>query len=133
MKKLHMLFIALVFILLSPFALAMTHETGNIDETESSIYITKDTKIKSKLIDQKLPKFKATIKASYPQIIGTKLSPAAQQFNQLMLTMVTNEMNQFKKYVKEDLAHMKTLPASVQNNYLDIDYDIDVIHPQKNT
>jgi hypothetical protein len=134
MKKFHLLLATLALTLLSQLAFATeTPAEGAIAAEESSIHIGHGAKIKSKLIDLNLAELKSTIKISYPQIIGTKLSPAAQQFNKLMLGLVTDEMNRFTKYVKLDLPHMQTLPADVQNNSLNIDYDIDVIHPNHNT
>lgn len=133
MKKILTLLSAFTVIFLSSFVFAENENTGTVAENESSIHLGQGAKIKSKLIEENLSELKSSIKASYPQIIGTKLSPSAQQFNKLMLSMVTTDMNQFKNYVKHDLAHMQTLPPEVQNNYLNIDYDIDVIHPNNNT
>lgn len=133
MKNLITLFCVLLVSFFSSIATAEVTALATLAETESSIYLHDGTKIKSHLIDQNIPELKATIKVSYPQILGDKLSVNEQQFNQLVLGMANDEIEQFKKYVKADLPHMKTLPKEVQNNYLDIDYDIDVIHPNKSS
>lgn len=133
MKTLMTLFCILLVSCYSSIAAAEITALATLAETESSIYLNNDTKIKSHLIDEKLPELKATIKVSYPQILGDKLTANEEQFNQLILGMANDEIEQFKNYVKADFPHMKTLPKEVQNNYLDIDYDIDVIHPNKNT
>jgi len=130
MKILSILFTTLAFLAFSPLSLA--EETEPADHAiynEAPVNISKNMAISSKSIEENPIELKANIKASYPQIIGKKLSPNATQFNKLVLTLVNNEVQQFKKYVKNDLPHMKTLPEAIQNNYLNIDYDVDVIHP----
>jgi hypothetical protein len=131
MKKIYALIIASVFIFNGPLALA--EESGKLADNEASIHLDQTMKIKSKFIEDNLSKYNASIKAHYPQIVGFNLSPAAQQFNQIMQKAVDDEINRFKIYVKEDLVHMQTLPYEVRSNSLNIDYDIDVLHPNKNT
>lgn len=66
----------------------------------------------------------------YPQISGTHLPLAAKTFNQDVLALVAQQVNQFKTNIAEDKAHMLTLPREIQHNYFKMDYDIDVIFPQ---
>jgi hypothetical protein len=70
-----------------------------------------------------------TIDVTYPQIMGDSLSQEAQQFNQVITSMVNDQVNQFKNIVKLDAVHMNTLPEELRNNTFKIDYDIDVIKP----
>src|SRR6185312_661191 len=74
-----------------------------------------------------------TIDVIYPQIDGANLTPAAKEFNRLVLDMVTKNMNQFKNYVKADMPHMQTLPDPIKHNSLHIDYGIDVVKPADKT
>jgi len=133
-KKLPICFAILAFLAFNSISLA-----EEIDSPDTSIYneapisINKNMVISSKSQEENNLELKADIKASYPQITGQKLSSYAVQFNQRVLSTVNNEIQQFKKYVKNDLPHMKTLPKELQTNYLNIDYDVDVIHPNHHT
>ncbi|MCD6039227.1 MAG: pdaC 2 [Gammaproteobacteria bacterium] len=71
-----------------------------------------------------------TLNSTYPQIIGTPLPIAAQNFNKKINNMVKAEIEQFKNNVKQDFPHIQTLPQDVRKNTLQIDYDVDVIHPE---
>ena len=72
-----------------------------------------------------------TIDTKYPQISGKALPASAQKFNQQVAELVNQEIVRFKKFLKEDAVHMQTLPEDMKHNTLTIDYDIDVIHPNK--
>lgn len=73
-----------------------------------------------------------TIDATYPQIAGNNLSPEAQQFNQTITHMISEQINQFKNNIKLDAVHMNTLANNLQRNTFSIDYDIDIIKPDAN-
>ncbi len=95
-----------------------------IDKNREITTVTKQEK------DATLP---YTIDYSYPQISGENLSASARQFNQLVLDMVNNSVQQFKNYVKADMPHMQTLPDSLKHNSFRLDYRIDVLKPEKQT
>lgn len=86
-------------------------------------------KVVPKKVHEEDPVYRYTIDAIYPQISGNNLSKSAEAFNERVLEMVTAQLQGFKNSVKRDYQHMKTLPESVQNNNLKLDYDIDVISP----
>lgn len=133
MKRLSIFILLFILSFISPQLFAETPDK-TLPTNEASIHLGNDTKIKTTSLHQTFPDLKTTIKASYPQIISkASLSSAEEQFNQLIQDRINNEINEFKKYVKEDLDHMQSLPKEVQKNYLSIDYDIDVIHPNQQT
>jgi hypothetical protein len=107
------------------------------EEEESSINIGHGMNLKTAVQTEENNELNATINISYPQITGQNLSENAKHFNQTMQDMVAREAQQFKNYVKADLPHMKTLlsenPQSNLRNDFQVDYDIDVIHPNHNT
>ena len=128
MKKLLFLITTLLF---ATHALANTVPTtmalaGTEDE---AVIINDHLKVISKTKTEDNQALNYTLNATYPQIVGTPLSAAAQNFNQQIIKMVDVEVEQFKNNVKSDLPHMQTLPESVRHNSLSIDYDVDVIHP----
>jgi hypothetical protein len=122
-KKIYMALISLMF---SCFASCLYAD-------EAPIKINQNMRIVTQSQEQNLSALKTTLKSSYPQIKGKKLTHNAEQFNKLVQGIVTNEIDQFKKYVSGDFAHMQTLPDERQENNLSIDYDIDVIHPNNHT
>jgi len=73
------------------------------------------------------------IDATYPQIAGENLSENAQQFNKAMSELTSAVVQQFKKYVNADKAHMSTLPEDLRKNSLEVDYDLDVVKMKGNT
>ena len=73
---------------------------------------------------------KYSIKATYPQIKGEKLSSAESAFNQAIKNQVMDEIQKFKTNVNSQYTHRQTLPLSLQQNRLRIDYDVDLIQPK---
>ncbi len=107
------------------------------EDEETSINIGNGMNLKTAVQKEENDELNATINISYPQITGPHLSEKAKQFNHAMQEMVTHETQQFKNYVKADLPHMKTLlsenPQSNLRNDFQVDYDVEVIHPNHNT
>jgi hypothetical protein len=115
-------------------AFADDASTPNIPTTVSygadeAVMLNNNEKVVPKKIHEEDPVYRYTIDAIYPQISGKNISKAAEEFNQRVFTMVSNNLQSFKNSVKQDFPHMKTLPESVQHNQLKVDYDIDVINP----
>lgn len=106
-----------------------TESTLPHEETES-ITINHDLKIIAAKDHQENADLAYSITISYPQLEGV-MTPAAQQFNQAVASAVKQSTEQFINYVKADHAHMQTLPESVRTNSLAIDYDVDVVTPEK--
>lgn len=133
MKKFSILVLISLFLL----PVAYAEETQQPVDEDSAINIGQKMIIKATSQDETDDHLKATIKISYPQITGEHLSANATQFNQVMQQTVMAEVQQFKKYVTADLPHMKILmaeaPQADLHNEFQIDYDIDVIHPNHNT
>ncbi|OAI48736.1 hypothetical protein AYO45_04275 [Gammaproteobacteria bacterium SCGC AG-212-F23] len=71
-----------------------------------------------------------SVTANYPQIVGTHLSPAATQFNQLASAMAKQKIQAFIADVKQNQSYVQHLPEAVRHNNLKIDYDLDVLKPQ---
>src|SRR5579862_3033704 len=70
-------------------------------ETEAVI-INSQLKVISKTQKEEDQTLNSTIEATYPQIVGTPLSAAANNFNQQVMRLVTTEVNEFKNNVKRD-------------------------------
>lgn len=96
---------------------------------DEAIFVSKTEKVVPKKVHEEDPVYRYTIDATYPQISGKNLSKSAEEFNQRVYNMVSENLQNFKNSVKRDYQHMQTLPESVQNNNLKLDYDIDVINP----
>lgn len=130
MKKItHLLIIGFLFA--TPlFAEEPAYIVAEKNKAEA-VSLTNDLQINSKNIEDNDEAMHSEITANYPEINGAALSPHAIQFNQLVLSIVQQEIQRFKKYVKVDHNHMLTLPESIQKNTLQMDYDIDVVKPPK--
>ncbi|RDI42815.1 RsiV family protein [Aquicella lusitana] len=66
------------------------------------------------------------IKAKSPELAGN-LNSQAKQFNQLIDTAVSGQIDQFKKEVVKSFPDIKNLPESVRQNNLDIFYDLSTV------
>jgi len=132
MKKLLFLATTLLatnFAIANPAPVTTAVNPTTADTQTEAVIINSHLKVISKTTNEENQALNYTLNATYPQIVGTPLSPAAENFNQHITNMVTTEIEQFKNSVKHDLPHMKTLPEDVRHNTLSIDYDVDVIHP----
>jgi len=104
--------------------------TANDNDT---IFISDTVKLVPKMAHEENADQHYEIDYSYPELEDGSLTAKEQEFNKKMSELALAEVNQFKKYVAEDAAHMATLPESVRHNYLNIDYDADVIKPANST
>lgn len=132
MKKIFFLATTLLatnFAIANPAPITTVVNPATADTEIEAVIINSHLKVISKTTNEENQALNYTLNATYPQIVGTPLSPAAENFNQHITNMVTAEVEQFKNSVKHDLPHMKTLPEDVRHNTLSIDYDVDVIHP----
>jgi hypothetical protein len=130
------LMLLLTTLLAANFALATPENpsaTQSSEEEAEAVTINNHLKVISKSQNEEDSQLHYTINATYPQITGNPLSQAANSFNQQISNIVNSEIQQFKHSVKRDLPHMQTLPEAVRNNSFSIDYDVDVIHPDKLT
>lgn len=101
-------------------------------ETDDKNYtLTNTLTLSAKNFQETNKEMPYTISAVYPAITGKDISPAAQKFNHAIDAMVKEEVDQFKKYVKADVPHMKTLPEAVRKNTLTIDYDYYIVKSNK--
>ncbi len=124
-------YILFVILLCSSYVFAGPSQLP-LAEDAQAVYITSDLKLIPNAEHTEDQQLRYAINAYYPQITGENLPASAQQFNKLIYSMVTDAIQQFKNYVKADMPHMETLPADMRHNTLNIDYDIDVIHPAQN-
>jgi hypothetical protein len=131
MKKGILFLIALfAFCFLTPLYAWDDHtDSANIMDESDAVYLSKNLKILPKVTHEQNDAMHYAINAAYPYIVGDVLSESAKQFNRIVEKAATDQITQFKKYVAEDAPHMKTLPAHLQHNSLDIDYDIDIVNP----
>lgn len=144
MKKIALTFLTTAFLTTSSFAEPVTESGFDISPSGTatisvaqqnlpeSVSISNDMEIVATTKREANAEMAYTIDAVYPQINGT-LTPAAKEFNRLVLDMVTKNMERFKNYVKADMPHMQTLPDPVKHNSLHIDYGVDVVKPTNQT
>lgn len=107
-------------------AFAESHHKGE------EIQLTPQFKLVPKIEHQKEMTLPYTIDMNYPQITGKKLSPSAKQFNHFIAMTIKKEAQQFKKEARYNTLTIKNLPATLKQNSLHMDYDIDLVEP-KNT
>jgi len=93
------------------------------------VHISKLQKVVPKKRHEENQELHYIIDVAYPQIEGKNLSAADKEFNQRMAKMINNETEQFKRSVKQNVPNMKNLPEEIRNNNLNVDYDMDVLHP----
>jgi hypothetical protein len=116
---------------LTSCAFATTPHNSMTQSPDQAIQVTDDLQLTSQDIKDENPDLYYQIEGSYPKISGETLTPSAEKFNQAVSAIVNTELDEFKKYVKEDSIHIKTLPEEMRKNYLDIDYEIDLIQPKQ--
>lgn len=123
---------SLVSALINPNAesaeFSMTRDNAVTETEDETVYINAHLKVVPKKKFESNHSMHYSIDAIYPQITGLTMSDAERAFNARIMTMINEEMQQFKNSVKLDMPHMQTLPKEVRNNNFKIDYDIDVIH-----
>lgn len=131
MKKLLSITSILCFIWHVSFAETPAPIVAEDADNYQAVAITSELKAIPKNLHEDDATLRYTIDADYPEITGENFSSNAEQFNKLVAATVQQEVDQFKKYVKVDAIHMKTLPESAQHNSFKMDYDIDVIKPEE--
>ena len=105
----------------------------NEEEEKEALYISQHLEIIPAIQHEEDKKMHYAIDVEFPQIKGAPLTMQAKQFNHLINSMVQESVHQFKNYVKADATHMKTLPVSLRHNTMRIDYDVDLVKPEKHT
>ncbi len=144
MKKITLGFFATLIITHSVWAEnTLPAELANVDNVNSemnftaseneSVALSKTMKIAAETQHEADQNAKYSVELHYPQIQGTELSNEAKLFNTEIMRLVSEEVDQFKKNLALDKAHMKTLPENARQNSLKMDYDIDVIKPKSGT
>src|SRR3990167_2412952 len=129
MKKMIMILITLLLFTATAFA-DFDKEPQNSHDNEA-VPLTKTLNIVPQTKTEDIAPLYTSLDISYPQIVGEDLSPSANEFNKLVMQIITDQIQTFKNSVTRDLPHMKTLPEEVRKNTLFIDYDIDVIYRDK--
>jgi hypothetical protein len=118
MKKLIYIFVLLCCVN-SPFA--FTPVTNNYE-----IVIGSDFKLTTQTKNENDPNLKLTMAVKYPQLVGSNLSPAAQQFNKDMEEFVNTEMTEFKSKVAEGVHGQVASEGPANKNDFDLTFQAGV-------
>jgi len=73
---------------------------------------------------------KVVMKSIFPLLTSDEQSETAEKFNQLVQTLIQEEMNDYKQRIADQLPFRKNLPSSIANSEstLNIDFDSSVVN-----